>query len=154
MKDILSTFRSELAEIKEADGWKEPGVRCKVVYPGYTEWFLLKDQLQGDGPAEVETVNFNTSPGIIEKYQLLEDIHWSVRPLLITISLFTAIKLGSFIGKEITGSKGRRDSRGKDNQGERQLPMDAQSGNNLGWLPPQVANMLFGEGVFGTAAAP
>ncbi|KAI4376889.1 hypothetical protein MLD38_014597 [Melastoma candidum] len=319
VKDILATFRSELAEIKEADGWKEPGFRSKVVYPGYTEWFLSKDQLQvgdvvrsrkpprtrklenmdvpegtmvglesetgsvlvrvhgvhdpirvsvlklervtnglaaGDwvrlrnsdknhspvgilhsinrngtvavgfigrkvlwkgsasdlhmaepffvgqfvrlkanvrsprlawpwkrggcratgriswvlpngclvmkfpgllpfgeeaedflaDPAEVETVNFNTCPGLVEKYQHLEDFHWSVRPLLLTISLFTAIKLGSFIGKKITGSKGR-DSRGKDNQVERQPPTDAQSGNNSGWLPPPVANMLFREGL-------
>ncbi|XP_052210582.1 E3 ubiquitin-protein ligase KEG [Diospyros lotus] len=93
-------------------------------------------------PAEVEVVSFSTCPDIIKKYQHLEDFHWSVRPLLIAMGLFTALKLGHFVGKKIGRSKVRK-------QPSTVVPsdgayMDGQA--SAAWLPPKVAN-IFREGV-------
>lgn len=87
-------------------------------------------------PAEVEVVSFDTCPGVIEKYLHVEDFHWAVRPLAITFSLFTAIKLGMFVGRRVSTKlrKGRRSG-------------DRQAGGNTAWLRSPVANILFKEGV-------
>lgn len=97
-------------------------------------------------PAEVEMVTFDTCPGIVKKYQHLEDFHWSVRPLVIAIGLFTAMKLGAFVGKKMGRSTVKK-PHGKENHGERQQEVDGQVASNPAWLPPPVANMLFREGV-------
>ncbi|WRX08950.1 hypothetical protein QQP08_001437 [Theobroma cacao] len=53
-------------------------------------------------PAEVESVSFDTCPGVVEKYQHVEDIHWAVRPLAIVFGLFTAMKLTMFVGCSVS----------------------------------------------------
>lgn len=94
-------------------------------------------------PAEVEVVSFNTCDGIVKKYQHVEDFHWVVRPILIAIGLFTATKVGFFVGKKLGRSKTKKGQSGvmilSDNQN-----LDGQNGNPA-WLPPPVANILFRE---------
>ncbi|KAF2287236.1 hypothetical protein GH714_039407 [Hevea brasiliensis] len=58
-------------------------------------------------PAEVEVVSFKSCPGMVKKYQHLEDFHWGVRPLLIALGLFTAMKVGFLWGRKWGGPKGR-----------------------------------------------
>ncbi|CAL9075433.1 unnamed protein product [Musa textilis] len=99
-------------------------------------------------PSEVEVVSFKTCEGLAKKYQHLEDFHWAVRPLVIALGLFTALKVGVFIGKSM--GKSRRKKVGKvvniSGQVEEQQ-QDGQSGSNSVWLPHPVANILFGDAV-------
>lgn len=122
-----------------------------VVFPGKLifgdEYCFLAD------PAEVEVVSFNTCQGLVKKYQHLEDFHWAVRPLVVALGLFTALKLGFFIG-----SKGRSRPRSKSRSKSRRKrsgiasvqvddqEQDGQNGGNPAWLPSSVANILFKEG--------
>ncbi|KAF5456745.1 hypothetical protein F2P56_026191 [Juglans regia] len=92
-------------------------------------------------PAEVEMVAFKKCPGMVRKYQHLEDFHWAVRPLLITIGLFTAMKLGIFVGKKMGRSKVKKHE-ASSIQTDSQY-MDGQNASNSLWIPPKVANMLF-----------
>ncbi|KAI6680205.1 hypothetical protein NL676_034086 [Syzygium grande] len=85
-------------------------------------------------PAEVEMVTFDTCPGIVKKYQHLEDFHWSVRPLVIAIGLFTAMKLGTFVSKKVGRSTVEK-PHGKENHGDRQQ-VDGHAASNPAWLPP------------------
>lgn len=62
-------------------------------------------------PAEVKVVSFKTCPDMVTKYQHLEDFHWAVRPLMIALGIFTAIKLGSVVGKRIGSSKVKKDQK-------------------------------------------
>lgn len=94
-------------------------------------------------PTEVEKVSFDTCPGVVQKYQHIEDFHWAVRPLAMAFSLFTAMKLGLFVGQNVGArlKKCPRKLKRRDSQ-------DGQTGGNAaGWLPPPVANILFKEGV-------
>ncbi|CAI9771497.1 unnamed protein product [Fraxinus pennsylvanica] len=59
-------------------------------------------------PAEGELVSFDTCPGMVKKYQHLEDFHWAVRPLSIALGVFTSMKFGLFIGRKIGRSKNRK----------------------------------------------
>ncbi|KAF8400614.1 hypothetical protein HHK36_013913 [Tetracentron sinense] len=95
-------------------------------------------------PAEVELVSFNTCPGMAKKYQHLEDIHWAVRPLVIALGLFTAMKLGFFVGRNMGRSRMKK-GRSTLIQGDGQY-QDGHIGGNPAWLPPTVANILFREG--------
>ncbi|GAB4842093.1 hypothetical protein Ancab_012053 [Ancistrocladus abbreviatus] len=101
-------------------------------------------------PANVELVSFETCPGLMKKYQHVEDFHWSVRPLGIAFSVLAAMKLSVLIGQSVSTKlkKGRR----KSGQGYGHSQND-QAGGNPGWLPSPVANILFKEGA-NTAAAP
>ncbi|KAL5729647.1 Protein KINASE OF THE OUTER CHLOROPLAST MEMBRANE 1 [Ranunculus cassubicifolius] len=91
-------------------------------------------------PAQVELVSFDTCPGIVNKYQHVEDFHWAVRPLVIALSLFAAVKLGLFVGKGRGRSRTKKvQSLSVHGDGKRQ---DGQSST---WIPPPVAN-LFREG--------
>ncbi|XP_073001592.1 protein KINASE OF THE OUTER CHLOROPLAST MEMBRANE 1 [Typha latifolia] len=94
-------------------------------------------------PSEVEVVSFDTCEGVVKKYQHLEDFHWAVRPLLIALGLFTALRMGLFVGKNIGRSR-RKVANISDQAGEQQ--QDGQSANSAAWLPPKVANILFREG--------
>lgn len=116
---------------------------CLVVrFPGR---FVLGDEpdcFLAD-PAEVELVSFDTCPGVVQKYQHVEDFHWAVRPLAIALGLFTAMKFSLFVGRTVSAGlkKGRRNSvRHGDSR------QDGQSGSGAGWLPPPVASILFKEG--------
>ncbi|KAK9281305.1 hypothetical protein L1049_004203 [Liquidambar formosana] len=120
---------------------------CLVVrFPGR---FVLGDESNSfmADPAEVELVSFDTCPGVVKKYQHVEDFHWSVRPLVIAFGLCTAMKLGIFVGKNVRMKlkKGQRNLMQGDGHSH-----DGQAGGNSVWLPPPVAN-LFREGVSTTA---
>ncbi|CAL5440203.1 unnamed protein product [Camellia sinensis] len=120
---------------------------CLVVrFPGRLTFGDETSSFLGD-PAEMEVVSFNTCPDMIKKYQHLEDFHWAVRPLLIALGLFTAMKLGLFVGKKMGRSKVRK--RNKVVMLTDSQHMDGQSGGNAAWLPPKVAN-IFREGVSAT----
>ncbi|KAK4427994.1 putative serine/threonine-protein kinase DDB [Sesamum alatum] len=114
---------------------------CLVVrFPGR---FVLRDEESTcflANPEEVERVSFDTCPGIVEKYQLVEDFHWAVRPLAIAFSIFTATKLGIFVGRNV-GARRKRTQKQNDVQNQ-----EGQSSGNAAWLPPTVANILFKEG--------
>ncbi|OUZ99865.1 Protein kinase domain [Macleaya cordata] len=103
-------------------------------------------------PAEVELVSFKTCSGVVKKYQHLEDFHWAVRPLVIALGFFTAMKLGLFVGKKIGRSRRKKDRsiliEGGDGKNQ-----DSQTGGNAAWLPPSVTNMLFREGSTTVAAS-
>ncbi|GFZ04074.1 protein kinase superfamily protein [Actinidia rufa] len=102
-------------------------------------------------PSQVERVSFDSCPGIVEKYQHVEDFHWAVRPLGIAFGLFTALKLGLFVGRNV----GARLKKGKRNQMQAVdgSTQDGQSaGGNSAWLPSPMANILFREAA-PTAAA-
>ncbi|XVF89332.1 hypothetical protein PTKIN_Ptkin19aG0121500 [Pterospermum kingtungense] len=94
-------------------------------------------------PAEVEAVSFNNCPGMVTKYQHLEDFHWAVRPLLVAFSLFTAMKVGFFVGKRIGSSKVKQQSSAIQSDAQY---LDGHTAGNPAWLPPPVANILFREG--------
>ncbi|XP_017982680.1 PREDICTED: E3 ubiquitin-protein ligase KEG isoform X1 [Theobroma cacao] len=94
-------------------------------------------------PAEVEVVSFNNCPGLVKKYQHLEDFHWAVRPFLVALGLLTAMKVGFFVGKRISKSKVKRQSSVIQSDFQH---MDGQTAGNPAWLPPPVANILFREG--------
>lgn len=123
--------------------WILPNGCLLVKFPGILtfkdEWSSFAD------PAEVEMVTFNTCPGMVKKYQHLEDFHWAVRPLLITLGLFTAMKLGILVGKKIGRSKVKKQQTSAIHTDGQH--MDGQSAGNSAWIPPKVANMLFREGV-------
>lgn len=93
-------------------------------------------------PAEVEVVSFNTCPDLVKKYQHLEDFHWAIRPLLIALGLFTAVKLGLFAGTKMGRSKVKK----VQNPVVQDDGLNME-GQNAGWLPPKVANIIFREGV-------
>ncbi|KAF2303816.1 hypothetical protein GH714_023582 [Hevea brasiliensis] len=91
-------------------------------------------------PAEVEAVSFKTCPGMVKKYQHLEDFHWAVRPLLVALGLFTAMKVGFLVGRKMGRSRGKKlQSSVLLNDGQH---MDGQSSGNQAWFPPSVANIL------------
>ncbi|KAL5575720.1 hypothetical protein UlMin_017419 [Ulmus minor] len=95
-------------------------------------------------PAEVELVSFDTCPGVVQKYQHVEDFHWAVRPLAVAFGLFTAMKFSLTIGRNVNArlKKGRKNSVQHDDNFQ-----DGQTGGSATWLPSPVANILFKEGV-------
>ncbi|RDX64322.1 E3 ubiquitin-protein ligase KEG, partial [Mucuna pruriens] len=113
-------------------------------------------------PSEVEVVEFRTCPGMIEKYQHVEDHHWAVRPVLIAFGLFTALKLGILVGKKVRRNKvnaieteTETETQYLDGQSQNATSPTttrrsssssaANPGNNKTWVPA-VANILFKEG--------
>ncbi|KAK6912230.1 Serine-threonine/tyrosine-protein kinase, catalytic domain [Dillenia turbinata] len=136
---------------------------CLVVsFPGR---LVLGDEPKSflTDPAEVEKITFDSCRGIVKKYQHVEDYHWAVRPLVIAVGLFTVMKLGFFLGKNMTVKlqKGKKHLKQCEDhqhhqkhlrQWEDHHHLDAQGGGNPAWLPPPVANIIFREG--GSAAAP
>lgn len=108
---------------------------CLVIkFPGRLSFGEKASAFMAD-PAEVERVSFSNCPGLVEKYQHLEDFHWTVRPLVIAFGLFTAMKMGKFVGRKMGWSKKRpRNAAHGDKQS-----MDNQ---NQSWLPKPVKNLL------------
>lgn len=113
-----------------------------VGFPG----LLLGDESNSFSadPAEVELVAFDTCSGLVDKYQHIEDFHWTVRPLVIAIGLFTAVKFSLFVRQTVRAKlkNGRKNSMQLDGSHS-----DGQAGSHAGWLPPPVANILFKDGV-------
>ncbi|XP_073148865.1 protein KINASE OF THE OUTER CHLOROPLAST MEMBRANE 1 [Henckelia pumila] len=92
-------------------------------------------------PAEAELISFDTCPTVVKKYQHLEDFHWAIRPILIALGLFTAMKFGLFVGKKVGRSKAKK---GKSNPGvqDDSQTVEGQSSSNTAWRPPKVANIF------------
>ncbi|KAF7149874.1 hypothetical protein RHSIM_Rhsim02G0202200 [Rhododendron simsii] len=113
---------------------------CLVVkFPGILTFGNENDNFLAD-PAEVEAVSFNSCAGVIKKYQHLEDFHWAVRPLLIALGLFTAMKVGLFVGKKMGRSKVKK-------RNDAMIPCDVQhadgqNGGNAAWLPSKMPNVF------------
>ncbi|XVE71196.1 hypothetical protein DITRI_Ditri10aG0131400 [Diplodiscus trichospermus] len=122
--------------------WILPNGCLVVKFPGRLSFREEFGTFLAD-PAEVEVVCFNNCPGVVKKYQHLEDFHWAVRPLLVALGLFTAMKVGIFVGKRIGRSKVKQQSSVIHNDVQH---MDGQTAGNPAWLPPPVANILFREG--------
>lgn len=93
-------------------------------------------------PEEVEHVSFDKCPGLVEKYQHVEDFHWAVRPVAIALCVLTATKLCIFVGQNIRVRRKKCKGMQKQNDACNQ---EGQSGGNSAWLPPSVANILFKE---------
>ncbi|CAI9092687.1 OLC1v1028002C5 [Oldenlandia corymbosa var. corymbosa] len=117
-----------------------------VTFPGRLTFSGDKNSSFLADPAEVEAVCFNTSRGMMKKYQHLEDFHWAVRPLLIALGLFAAMKVGLFAGKKIGRSRVKKERTHAAPLGS-QAPENQLAAGNAAWLPPQVANYIFREGV-------
>lgn len=100
-------------------------------------------------PSEVEIVSFSSCEGMVKKYQHLEDFHWAVRPLVIALGFFTALKLGVFVGKTV--GKSRNKSENILVKGEVVQQHDGLNESNPQWLPPSVANILFRDSSVATA---
>ena len=91
-------------------------------------------------PAEVELVSFDNSPGFVKKYQHLEDFHWAVRPLLIALSIFSAMKFGIFVATSVGRPKGKK---GQRNSTQNENPhLDNQTAGNGAWLPQTSEKVL------------
>ncbi|XVF35608.1 hypothetical protein REPUB_Repub18cG0160700 [Reevesia pubescens] len=123
-------------------GWILPNGCLVVKFPGRLTFGEEFGKFIAD-PAEVEAVSFNNCPGVVKKYRHLEDFHWAVRPLLVVLGLFTAMKVGFCVGKRIGRSKVMRQSSVIHNDVHK---MDGQTAGNPAWLPPPVANIIFREG--------
>ncbi|KAI3838358.1 hypothetical protein MKX03_023635 [Papaver bracteatum] len=76
-------------------------------------------------PAKVELVSFRTCAGVVKKYQHLKAFHWEVRPLIFSLGLFTAVRLGVLVGR----SKRKTDQTMSVEVGDGKSP-DAQTGGN------------------------
>ncbi|KAK1576576.1 hypothetical protein Q3G72_015044 [Acer saccharum] len=112
---------------------------CLVVgFPGRFVFGNESNSFLAD-PAEVEVVSFDTCPGMVGKYQHIEDYHWSVRPVAIALGLFTTIKLGLSVGRNVSA---RLQKRRRNSMQEGGHCQDGQAGGNAGWLPSPVANMI------------
>ncbi|CAN0877560.1 E3 ubiquitin-protein ligase KEG [Linum grandiflorum] len=121
--------------------WILPNGCLVVKFPGK----LNSTTFHAD-PAEVETVSFGNCHGIVKKYQHLEDFHWSVRPLLIAVGLFTAMKVGFRVGRKVTRSESKnRPSGFMNSDSPTSGNGDGSSSNNSSkWLPRPVSNLLTG----------
>ncbi|KAK6148994.1 hypothetical protein DH2020_016519 [Rehmannia glutinosa] len=119
-----------------------PNGCLEVKFPGR---FVFGDELTCflANPEEVECVSFDTCPGLVEKYELVEDFHWGVRPLAIAFGILTAMKFGTFVGRNVSARVNKRKMTQKQNDACNQ---EGQSSGNSGWLPPTVANILFKDG--------
>ncbi|KAG6643784.1 E3 ubiquitin-protein ligase KEG-like [Carya illinoinensis] len=120
--------------------WILPNGCLVVKFPGMLTFGDEGTTFLAD-PAEVEIVTFDACPGIVKKYNHLEDFHWAVRPLLITLGLLTAMKLGVFVGKKLGRSNVKKQQASAIHTDSQH--MDGQNAGNSGWIPPKVANMLF-----------
>ncbi|CAN1814620.1 E3 ubiquitin-protein ligase KEG [Linum perenne] len=109
-----------------------------VIFPGR---FTFNDESKYflADPAQVEVVTFNTCPGLVEKYQHVEDFHWAIRPLTIALGAFTAMKLGISTGRAVS-SKLNKTLKSDDNK----------TGSKTDWLPQSVANVIFKDGLAST----
>ncbi|XP_027330694.1 MAP3K epsilon protein kinase 2-like isoform X1 [Abrus precatorius] len=159
LKDKVSSPRFEWRH-KRGGAWATGRISwilpngCLVVkFPGMLTFGNEPSTYLAD-PSEVEVVDFRTCPGMIDKYQHVEDHHWAVRPVLIAFGLFTALKLGILVGKKV-----RRNRKVNAIDSESQY-LDGQNASsattrrsstainqgNTTWVP-SVANILFKEGV-------
>lgn len=85
-------------------------------------------------------------------------MHWAVRPVIFTLGILTALKLGMFVGNvsfKAVGRNKKPSNQVRLRSGQQSLDVqnggqDPQNSGNASWLPPSVANILFREGVTST----
>lgn len=146
VKDNISAPRFEWPT-KRRGGWATG--RISQVLPngcllaGFPGLFSLGNEPNSflADPAEVEVVSFDTCPGVVGKYQHIEDYHWSIRPVAIALGLLTTVKLGLSIGRNV---KSRLQKRCRNSPQE---GCHTQEGCKAGWIPSPVANIIFRDGV-------
>jgi hypothetical protein len=127
--------------------WILPNGCLVVKFPGLVTFGKESNTFLAD-PSEVEVVDFKTCPGMIEKYQHVEDHHWAVRPVLVALSIFTALKLGILVGSKVRRCKKIKAIVSKNQHVEGQntnSPTRSTSHGNTTWVP-SVANILFKDG--------
>ncbi|KAK4380560.1 hypothetical protein RND71_002422 [Anisodus tanguticus] len=146
LKSNVETPRFEWPQ-KRGGGWATGRISqilsngCLVVqFPGRMVFGDEPNMFLAD-PDEVIQVSFDTCPGMIVKYQHLEDFHWSIRPLSIAFSIFTAVKLGVSVGKCIN-AKLKKDRKNHETSNDSRAP-DGNVGRKSAWLRP---NIMFKEG--------
>lgn len=125
--------------------WILPNGCLVVKFPGMLNLGNESSTFLAD-PSEVEVVDFKTCPGMIEKYQHVEDHHWAVRPVLIVLGLFTALKLGILVGKKVRRSVKVNAIESKNQYLEGQNPSSPTRRSSGAINLPSVANILFKEG--------
>lgn len=161
LKDTVSSPRFEWLRKRGGGAWATGRVSwilpngCLIVkFPGMLNLGNESSTFLAD-PFEVEVVNFKTCPGMIEKYQHVEDHHWAVRPVLIVFGLFTALKLGTLVGKKV-----RRNAKVNAIESENEY-VEGQNGSNASrrssspiapgttWVPSvaNMSNILFKGGI-------
>ncbi|PNY12470.1 tyrosine kinase family protein [Trifolium pratense] len=127
--------------------WILPNGCLVVKFPGLVTFGKESNTFLAD-PSEVEVVDFKTCPGMIEKYQHVEDHHWAVRPVLVALTMFTAFKLGILVGRKVRKCKKINAIVSKNQHVEGQntnSPTKSTSHGNTTWVP-SVANILFKDG--------
>jgi hypothetical protein len=116
-----------------------PNGCLEVKFPG--RFTFCENTVYLADPAEVELVNFEKCEGLVKKYQHLEDFHWAVRPLVVALGIFTALKLGICVRSTVTRCSKRRVASCSSEQGaDQQSDVDGKNGP---WIPPSMANILF-----------
>jgi len=135
--------------------WILPNGGLVIKFPGMLPFGNEANTYMAD-PYEVEVVEFSTCPGIIEKYQHVEDHHWAIRPVLVAFGLFTAFKFGILIGKKVRRNKVNavETTETSPNQNAKSVattttatmrsPNATKQGNAI-WVPT-VASVIFKEG--------
>ncbi|KAM7256702.1 hypothetical protein ACFE04_012443 [Oxalis oulophora] len=78
-------------------------------------------------PAEVELVSFESCLGVLAKYQHAEDYHWAVRPVVVGLSIFMAMKVGVCVCGKVT-------SKGNSQRDKAQVHDVGQADGNATWL--------------------
>lgn len=124
---------------------------CLVVkFPGRFSFGEANSYLAD--PSEVEVVNFKKCEGLVKKYRHLEDFHWAIRPLVITVGLLAALKLGSVVIKSTGKSRRKKTGTFVDLSGqvEDQQQIEDPNGANPAWIPPLVSTIFFGDGANAT----
>ncbi|KAL2928211.1 E3 ubiquitin-protein ligase KEG [Bienertia sinuspersici] len=105
---------------------------CLVVnFPGRLPFGQKQERFLAD-PNEVDMVSFSSCQGVVKKYQHLEDIHWAVRPILVSLGLFTAMKVGLFVGKKIAKPKTKSEKHARITTARDDQPSD-DSGESPGF---------------------
>lgn len=110
---------------------KFPG---RLTFRGESEFFLAD-------PGEVELVSFDGN--LVKKYQHLEDFHWGVRPLLVSLGFFTVVKFGVCVGGKMGKLSVKKSEKSESQRGEI---------GKAKWLPGNMANIIFREGVTTTTS--
>ncbi|KAH1212797.1 E3 ubiquitin-protein ligase KEG [Glycine max] len=165
LKDNLSSPRFEWRRKRggaSATGrisWILPNGCLVVKFPGMLPFGNEPSTCLADS-SEVEVVEFKTCPGMIEKYQHVEDHHWAIRPVVIAIGLFSILKLGISVGKKVRRNNKVTSIESEYLDGQNQNAATSstttttrRSSNSSATIPvstmwvPAVANMIFKEGV-------
>ncbi|CAL5199133.1 unnamed protein product [Lathyrus oleraceus] len=129
--------------------WILPNGCLVIKFPGLLTFGNESNTFLAD-PSEVEVVDFKACPGIMEKYEHIEDHHWAVRPVLVALGILTALKLGILAGNKVRRCKKFNaiiESKNQylEGQNTNSPTRNVISHGNTAWVP-SVANILFKDG--------